>query len=132
LEVEGPVVAILRDGQPVERAQAGESVAIVLGETAFYVEAGGQVSDIGTIVSATEPRWEFAVEDTGRGIGAEELPRIFDGFHQVQSTAASQGVGLGLTIVKKYLELIKGTIQVKSEIGKGSVFTVTLPYSLEA
>ena len=64
LEVEGPVVAILRDGQPVERAQAGESVAIVLGETAFYVEAGGQVSDIGTIVSATEPRWEFAVEDT--------------------------------------------------------------------
>ena len=75
---------------------------------------------------------EFAVEDTGRGIGAEELPRIFDGFHQVQSTAASQGVGLGLTIIKKYLELIQGTIQVKSEAGKGSVFTVTLPYSLEA
>ena len=64
LEVEGPVVAILRDGEPVGRAQAGESVAVVFGETAFYVEAGGQVSDIGTIVSATEPRWEIAVEDT--------------------------------------------------------------------
>lgn len=75
---------------------------------------------------------ELAVEDTGRGIAAEELPRIFDGFHQVHSTAASQGVGLGLTIVKKYLEVIKGTIQVRSEIGKGSTFTVTLPYKLEA
>ncbi len=75
---------------------------------------------------------ELAVEDTGRGISSEELPRIFDGFHQVHSTAASQGVGLGLTIVKKYLELIKGTIHVESEPGKGSTFTVTLPYSLEA
>ncbi|MBI2351971.1 MAG: hypothetical protein HYV00_10955, partial [Deltaproteobacteria bacterium] len=75
---------------------------------------------------------EFVVEDTGRGIGVKELPRIFDGFHQVQSTAASRGVGLGLTIVKKYLELIQGTIQVKSKAGKGSVFTVILPTSLEA
>ncbi len=75
---------------------------------------------------------ELAVEDTGRGISSEELPKIFDGFHQVRSTAASQGVGLGLTIVKKYLELIKGNIHVKSEIGKGSAFTVTLPYSLQA
>ncbi len=75
---------------------------------------------------------ELAVEDTGRGIASEELPRIFDGFHQVHSTAASQGVGLGLTIVKRYLELIKGSIHVESEIGKGSTFTVTLPYSLQA
>lgn len=74
---------------------------------------------------------ELVVEDTGRGIASEELPRIFDGFHQVHSTAASQGVGLGLTIVKKYLELIKGNIQVKSKLGKGSAFTVTLPYRLQ-
>lgn len=74
---------------------------------------------------------ELVVGDTGRGIASEELPRIFDGFHQVHSTAASQGVGLGLTIVKKYLELIKGNIQVKSKLGKGSAFTVTLPYRLQ-
>jgi len=74
---------------------------------------------------------ELVVEDTGRGIASEELPRIFDGFHQVHSTAASQGVGLGLTIVKRYLELIKGNIHVKSEVGKGSTFTVTLPHRLQ-
>ncbi len=75
---------------------------------------------------------ELAVEDTGMGISAEDLPKIFDGFHQVQSTAASQGVGLGLTIVKKYLELLNGTIRVDSKPGKGSTFTVTIPWSLEA
>lgn len=74
---------------------------------------------------------ELAVEDTGRGISAEDLPRIFDGFHQVQSTAASQGVGLGLTIVKRYLELLKGTVRVESEPGQGSTFTVTIPCRLE-
>ena len=74
---------------------------------------------------------ELAVEDTGRGIASEDLPLIFDGFHQVRSTAASQGVGLGLTIVRKYLEVIKGSIRVASSPGKGSTFTVTLPYRLE-
>lgn len=75
---------------------------------------------------------ELTVEDTGMGISADDLPKIFDGFHQVQSTAASQGVGLGLTIVKRYLELLKGAIRVDSKPGKGSTFTVTIPWSLEA
>ena len=50
----------------------------------------------------------------------------------IPPSSGNRGVGLGLTIVKKYLELIQGTIQVKSEAGKGSVFTVILPTSLEA
>ena len=73
---------------------------------------------------------EFVVEDTGRGISSEDMPKIFEGFHQVYSTTASQGVGLGLTIVKKYLEVIKGSIRVESEPGKGSTFSVTLPHIL--
>jgi len=73
---------------------------------------------------------EFVVEDTGKGIAPENLPKIFEGFHQVNSTVSSEGVGLGLTIVKKYLDLLKGDIQVRSELGKGSTFTVTLPYTL--
>lgn len=74
----------------------------------------------------------FVVEDTGKGIAPEQLSRIFEGYHQVRSTDTSQGVGLGLTIVKRYLELLKGHIEVQSELGKGSSFQVTLPYSLEA
>ena len=73
---------------------------------------------------------ELAVEDTGQGISPEHLPKIFEGFHQVQPTAAGQGVGLGLAIVKKYLELLKGSIRVASELGRGSTFTATLPCDL--
>jgi signal transduction histidine kinase len=75
---------------------------------------------------------EFVIEDTGGGISTENLPKIFEGFHQVRSTTSIQGVGLGLTIVKKYLELINGDIQVRSELGKGSTFTVTLPLTEQA
>ncbi len=63
LEREGHVLALLRDGTPVEACQAGDRVEVILPETAFYVEAGGQVSDTGTIVSAAEPRWEIEVDD---------------------------------------------------------------------
>ncbi len=51
LEVEGPVLAIVRNGQPVEWAEPGDPVEVILPETCFYVEAGGQVSDTGSIVS---------------------------------------------------------------------------------
>ncbi len=74
---------------------------------------------------------ECVVEDTGIGIAPENLPKIFDGFHQIDATASSQGVGLGLAIVKNYLDLLKGEIQVQSQPGKGSTFTLTLPYKLE-
>jgi len=64
LEVEGPVLAILRDGQPVEKAGPGDHVEVLLADTCFYVESGGQVADTGSIVSVAEPRWEIRIEDT--------------------------------------------------------------------
>ncbi len=73
---------------------------------------------------------QLVVEDTGRGISPKNLGEIFKEFHQVHLTPASQGVGLGLTIVQKYLDLIKGRIQVDSELGKGSTFTAIVPCSL--
>ena len=66
LEVEGPVLAIVRNGSGIDAAEAGDDVAVVLPQTPFYLEAGGQVSDTGTIVSAREPRWEIAVEGIAR------------------------------------------------------------------
>jgi alanyl-tRNA synthetase len=62
LEVEGPLLALVREGQIVDTAQAGELVEVLLPETCFYVEAGGQVSDTGTIVSVQEPRWEIRID----------------------------------------------------------------------
>jgi signal transduction histidine kinase/putative methionine-R-sulfoxide reductase with GAF domain len=71
----------------------------------------------------------FTVADTGPGIPKESLSIIFDMFHQVDSsnTRAHGGLGLGLYIVKKYTELLGGKIEVKSDLGEGSNFTVTIP-----
>jgi len=64
LVAEGPLLAIVRDGRSLETAGTGERVEVMLPETPFYVEAGGQVSDTGTIRSITEPGWEVRVDDT--------------------------------------------------------------------
>ena len=73
---------------------------------------------------------EFSVEDTGSGIDERDLRRIFDAFYQVDGspTRAHGGVGLGLAIVRSYVSLLHGDITVRSVLGAGSTFTVTLPY----
>ena len=62
-EVEDELVGMVRNGQPVREAQTGDRVDLILPKTCFYIEAGGQVSDSGTIVSVSEPRWEVAVDE---------------------------------------------------------------------
>jgi signal transduction histidine kinase len=70
-----------------------------------------------------------AVEDTGVGIPPEEVPRVFDKFHQVRATKTRKvkGTGLGLTIVKHLVESHRGTIHVESVVDTGTTFTFTLP-----
>jgi signal transduction histidine kinase len=72
---------------------------------------------------------EFRVADTGPGIPDELLPFIFDKFRQIDSatTRNYSGAGLGLYIVKNFVELLGGTIDAHSKVGEGSVFTVRLP-----
>jgi len=70
------------------------------------------------------------VQDTGMGISEQHLTSIFEPFMQVHKTSSENsrgGIGLGLSIVKKHLEQIKGTITVESEFGKGSTFRIILP-----
>jgi signal transduction histidine kinase/DNA-binding response OmpR family regulator len=75
----------------------------------------------------------IAIADTGIGIPAEELPRVFDRFYQVDSsqTREHEGSGIGLALTKELVELHHGSISVKSEVGKRTEFTVTLPLGRE-
>jgi two-component system phosphate regulon sensor histidine kinase PhoR len=73
-------------------------------------------------------RVEIFVSDTGRGIPAEHLPRIFERFYRVdkERSRAVGGTGLGLAIVKHIVEAHDSQVQVQSEVGKGSVFSFSL------
>ena len=83
----------------------------------------------GSIILSLKPvdGWiELSVADTGMGIPPEDLPHIFDEFRQVEGGKAQEGTGLGLSIAKKSMELLGGTIEAESEVGKGTVFTVRI------
>ena len=81
------------------------------------------------IQHSTTEHWAIQVSDTGTGIPHEAREYIFEPFRQVQNTIThdNRGVGLGLSITKQLVDLMGGRINLESEPGKGSVFTVILP-----
>lgn len=71
------------------------------------------------------------IQDDGIGIKKENLNRIFEAYFQEKNIDVSNGEGIGLYIVKENLEMIKGNIEVTSEVNKGSCFTITIPKKIE-
>ncbi len=96
-----------------------------------YTPSGGEI----TLSFVRDGEWvRVAVTDTGVGIPAKDLPKIFDRFYRIDkarsrdsSTGSGGGTGLGLSICKWIVDQHGGRIQVQSEVGKGSTFTVWLP-----
>ena len=99
----------------------------LLGNALRYTPDGGRVS-VTLKATGDEKSVEARIADSGIGIAPEHLPRIFDDFYRAGNARAfaENGTGLGLAIVKRIVELHNGTIQVESEVNRGTTFMVTL------
>ncbi len=73
----------------------------------------------------------FIIKDNGIGIPSDEIPHLFESFYRCQNVGTISGTGLGLTIVKRSVEMHGGHISVESQIDVGTTFTVTLPLKTE-
>lgn len=108
-------------------SDALESVLANLLDNAIkYTPTGGTVS---VNAQAEDQGAVIVVSDSGIGISDEHLPHIFERFYRVDPSRASEGTGLGLSLVKAMVEAANGEISVSSEVGEGTRFTVTLPWS---
>lgn len=108
-----------------------QAVVNLLVNAAKYTEPGGKISVTLTLDKVAEtPHAVLRVRDTGRGIPAEMLDKVFEVFVQVSPSLdrSSGGLGLGLTLVKRLIEMHEGTVVARSEgLGMGSEFLVRLP-----
>jgi signal transduction histidine kinase len=88
-----------------------------------------KLSEVGHQPELDASGYRIAVEDTGVGIREDHIERIFQSFYQVDSSSTREfgGVGLGLSIVKRFVEGHGGKVLVTSVLGQGSTFTVVLP-----
>jgi two-component system phosphate regulon sensor histidine kinase PhoR len=109
-----------------DRAQLGLLLSNLLDNALRHTPARGSVC---VRLDTVEGRAVVQVADTGEGIPAGELPRVFERFYRVDKarTRRTGGTGLGLAIVRHVAEAHGGTVRVDSELGRGSTFTVTLP-----
>ena len=107
----------------------------ILSNAIKYTPSGGSVMINVDELACDEPGYmtvRTRVSDTGIGMSPDYMTKIFEAFTREQNTTKSKiaGTGLGMSIVKNYVELLGGTIDIESELGKGSTFTVTLKHRI--
>jgi len=113
-----------------------KEIALNLISNAYkYTKEGGKINISVKELPHPEPGFIYlqtTVSDNGIGMSEDFLPVMFEKFTREQNTTESkiQGTGLGMPIVKKYVELMDGTITVQSEVGKGTTFVVTIPHEI--
>ncbi len=110
----------------IDSAKIEQVVSNLLGNAIKYTDEGGMI-ELKTWQEAEQIA--FSVKDNGLGIPQDDLPFIFERFYRVDKsrTPKDDSAGIGLTIAKKIVEAHKGSIEVKSEKGKGSEFIIYLP-----
>ena len=107
----------------------------ILSNALKYTPSGGKVTMNLTEIPSNRPgyaMYQTVIEDTGIGMSEEFLPHLFEEFSRERSSTESKlnGTGLGMPIVKKLVDLMEGTIEVESKVGRGTRITVTLPHRI--
>ncbi|HEU4653774.1 MAG TPA: ATP-binding protein [Steroidobacteraceae bacterium] len=107
-----------------------EKIVLNLLSNAFKFTLQGKVS---VHLSETSEGVEFQVRDSGTGIPATEVPRLFQRFYRVPNASgrSNEGTGIGLALVNELVKLHGGTISARSEEGRGTTFTISLPFGCE-
>lgn len=119
----------------VDSTKMQEILSNLISNAIKYTSAGGKVTidikelpydRVGYVLIQTK------VSDTGIGMSEEFLPSLFELFTRERNTTLSKipGTGLGMAIVKNFVDLMNGSIEVESELGKGSTFTITIPHKI--
>jgi signal transduction histidine kinase len=113
-----------------DRERIVQLMTNLVGNALKFTPRGGSAS---VRLDADEQNVAITVRDTGPGIPTDELPRIFERFYRGTNTgdARASGSGLGLAIVRSIVDMHEGEIDLASEVGRGTEFTITLPRRLE-
>jgi signal transduction histidine kinase len=106
-----------------DRSRLHQILGNLIGNAIKFTPEGGEIH---VEARKLDSLVEFAVRDSGPGIPAKDVPRLFDRFWQAQATAR-KGTGLGLSIVKAMVEAHDGTVSVDTAEGSGSTFFVLIP-----
>jgi DNA-binding response OmpR family regulator len=94
-----------------------------------YTHDGGSIN-VAIALDSSVNSLIITVSDTGKGIADKNKNKIFDRFYQAENSSGTIGSGIGLHIVKEYLKIMEGTIEVLDNSPRGTIFKVTLPYKL--
>ncbi len=125
---------VCKPNQSIQFSYEGEKVVVadsqLMKNVIINVVSNGvkySSKDIGLRVKIGDGVIRLEIQDSGIGIPESDLPHIFNRFFRAHNSGNVQGTGLGLNIVKKYLELMKGDIRVESKLGVGTTFFIEMP-----
>jgi signal transduction histidine kinase len=123
LSVEAPRQSWVR----ADAARLRQVLTNILGNAIKYTPEDGSIDVTATSSSHDGSEWfEISIEDTGPGIRPDEIDRIFEPYYRIADTESEAGSGLGLSIASELIRQMGGSLDVTSEPGSGSNFTVRL------
>ncbi len=133
----GEMEHLLKQGQKINLYHSLKSPAVLLdmhllksiliNMISNAIKFSGENTVIRIDLELSEQSFQLSVQDNGIGISAEDQQHLFERFFRARNAANIQGSGLGLHIISKYLELLNGSIQIKSILDEGSRFTISIP-----